>query len=280
MLRFIILPLSMLAASPLCARTAISNDDSITVSGSASLMSDYRFRGVSQTDEDMAVQGGVTLSHESGIYTGVWASNLSGWGTFGGSNMELDLIAGYTAAALGGTVDAGLVWYMYPGGADETDFAEIYGRLSSATGPLSLTAGIAYAPPQQALGTVFETGAGAQAGLADRPDDKDDNLYLSGEAGWALTGVPVNLTAHIGHSRGNPGLGPNGTSVSPTGEYWDWSLGADFTPAEHLTFAVQWIDTDISAREAAYLQPNFSKGQDGAGSIADSTILFSATAAF
>ena len=67
----------------------------ITVSGAATLTSDYRFRGVSQSDEGMAVQGGITLSHSSGFYAGAWGSNLAGWGTFGGANMELDLIAGF-----------------------------------------------------------------------------------------------------------------------------------------------------------------------------------------
>ena len=63
----------------------------ITVSGSATIASDYRFRGVSQSDQEMAVQGGITVAHESGLYAGVWASNLAGWGTFGGANMELEI---------------------------------------------------------------------------------------------------------------------------------------------------------------------------------------------
>ena len=45
----------------------------ITVSGSVALVSDYRFRGVSQTDEEMAIQGGFTVAHESGIYAGTCA---------------------------------------------------------------------------------------------------------------------------------------------------------------------------------------------------------------
>src|SRR5690606_16093745 len=102
----------------------------VVVSGSAALASDYRFRGVSQTDENMAMQGGVTFTHESGFYAGAWASNLSSWGTFGGANMELDLIGGYKAKLSdNATLDAGLTWYMYPGGADKSDFAEPYVKL-------------------------------------------------------------------------------------------------------------------------------------------------------
>ena len=67
----------------------------LKVSGSVGLVNDYRFRGVSQSDEEMAIQGGFTIAHESGLYVATWGSNLAGWGQFGGSNMELDLVAGY-----------------------------------------------------------------------------------------------------------------------------------------------------------------------------------------
>ena len=58
----------------------------VTVTGSVGLVSDYRFRGVSQSDRGMAIQGGLTATHESGVYVGTWGSNLSGWGTFGGAS--------------------------------------------------------------------------------------------------------------------------------------------------------------------------------------------------
>ena len=72
---------------------------------------------------------------------------------------------------------------------------------------------------------------------------------------------------------------PFATSVAPTGEYWDWMVGADYALGP-VTLGVAYVDTDISKGESAYLQPSFSKGQDGTGSIADATILFSVTAAF
>jgi uncharacterized protein (TIGR02001 family) len=52
----------------------------VTVSANAGLVSDYRFRGVSQSDKHIAVQGGVTATHKSGFYVGFWGSNLAGWG--------------------------------------------------------------------------------------------------------------------------------------------------------------------------------------------------------
>ncbi len=252
----------------------------VTISGSATIASDYRFRGVSQSDREMAIQGGITIAHESGAYVGTWGSNLAGWGTFGGANMELDLIAGYKARlADNATLDVGLTWYLYPGGADETDFAEPYVKLTGTAGPATLTAGVAYAPRQQAIGRWYRTGADAAAGVYTSPGAKDDNLYVSGDGAFAIVGTPITAKAHVGHSRGQNGLGPNATAVSPTGSYWDWSLGADAS-YRNLTLNLSWVDTDISDRDAAYLRPSFSKGQDGTGNIAGSTLVASLTAAF
>ncbi|SEM99449.1 conserved hypothetical protein [Sphingomonas gellani] len=252
----------------------------LTVSGSVAVVSDYRFRGVSQSDRQMAVQGGITVSHESGLYVGTWASNLAGWGTFGGANMELDLIGGYRAKlADNATLDVGLTWYVYPGGADKTDFAEPYVKLTGTAGPATLTAGVAYAPRQQAIGKWYNSGADAAAGLYDHPGDKDDNTYIWGDSALAIAGTPVTAKGHVGHSWGQDGLGPNATAVSPTGSYWDWSLGADVT-YRNLTFNLSYVDTDISYRRAAYLRPSFSKGQDGTGTIAGGEVLASLTAAF
>jgi len=245
---------------------------SVTITSSATLASDYRFRGVSQSDKEMAVQGGLTLTHESGLYAGVWASNLAGWGTFGGANMELDLIGGYKMPLSDkAALDVGLVWYMYPGGADESDFAEPYVKLTGTTGPATLTAGAAYAPKQHALANV--------SNAPNSRGQNDDNLYLWGDSAVAIAGTPFTAKAHIGYSDGNPGLGPNGTSVAPTGRYWDWSFGMDAT-WRNLTLNLSYVDTDISKSEAALLQPNFSKGGDSTGSIADGAIVASVTAAF
>ena len=260
--------------------TAEASAPALTVTGSVAIVSDYRFRGVSQSDQQMAVQGGITIAHDSGFYLGTWASNLAGWGTFGGANMELDLIGGYKAKLAGNaTIDAGLTWYMYPGGADKTDFVEPYVKLTGTAGPATLTAGAAYAPKQQAIGKWYATGADAGAGRYTDAGAKDENLYLWGDGAYGIPGTPITAKAHVGHSWGQDGLGPNATAVAPTGAYWDWSLGADAT-WHNLTFNVSYVDTDISNHEAAYLQPSFSKGQDGTGNIAGGTVVFALTAAF
>ncbi|QDK31770.1 MULTISPECIES: TorF family putative porin [Sphingomonadaceae] len=268
-------------ATAMLATPAMAQEEApgpITVSGSVGLTTDYRFRGVSQTDKEMAVQGGVTVTHESGFYVATWASNLSGWGTFGGSNMELDLVGGYsTEISSGLKLDVGLTWYMYPGGASDTDFAEPYVKLSGDLGPASVLVGVAYAPKQQALGKVYASGADYLDGIGN-PGAKTDNFYMWSDASAGIPNTPVTVKGHIGYSNGNSGLGPNGTSVAPTGEYVDWLLGADLALGP-VTLGVAYVDTDISKSESAYLQPNFSSTKNGK-TIAGSTVLFSLTAGF
>lgn len=264
-------------AAMMLATPAFAQDEPagpITVSGSVGLVSDYRFRGVSQSDEEMAIQGGISVTHESGLYVGTWASNLSGWGTFGGANMELDIYGGYkTELSDGVSLDVGLTWYMYPGGFTNTDFAEPYVKLSGSVGPASMLLGVAYAPKQEALGNWSNT-------PSSRLGDKEDNLYIWTDASTAISGTPFTLKGHLGYSDGNPGLGPNGTSVAPTGKYVDWMLGLDAAiPGTPLTLGVAYTDTNITKSESAYLQPNFSSTKDGS-TIAGSQVVFSLTAAF
>jgi len=259
-----------LAAAPAMAQDAIEPPGAVTASGSVALVSDYRFRGVSQTDEEMAVQGGFAVSHESGLYAGTWASNLAGWGTFGGSNMELDLYAGYVVPLGAASLDVGLTWYMYPGGADTTDFAEPYVKLSSTLGPVEGLVGVAYAPEQEALGNF--------SAHPESDGQGHDNLYIWTDLNSGIPTTPVTVKGHLGYSNGNPGLGPNGTSIAPTGEYFDWMLGADYALGP-LTLGVAYVDTDISREDSAYLLPNFSSTKDG-GSIADAQVVFSVSAGF
>lgn len=262
----------LLSSTPAFAQTEAPAGP-IAVSGSVALVSDYRFRGVSQSDKEMAVQGGITVSHESGAYVGTWGSNLAGWGTFGGSNMELDLFAGYAVPLGGVTLDVGLTWYMYPGGLDTTDFAEPYVKLSGDVGPASLLLGVAYAPKQRALGNTDPL-----VHAAGRPGDKEDNLYIWGDVSTAVPNTPLTLKGHLGYSDGNPGLGPNGTSIAPTGKYFDWMLGADVAVGP-VTLGAAYVDTDIGKSDAARLGGGFASSKNGS-SIASGRVVFSVSAGF
>jgi len=82
---------TLLAAAP---AVAADLGNGFSVGGGATLVSDYRFRGISQTDKRFAVQGTFTLSHSSGFYATWWGSSIDDY-IAAGSDAENDLIVGY-----------------------------------------------------------------------------------------------------------------------------------------------------------------------------------------
>ena len=154
----------LLAASamstPAFAQEEEAASGPFSLSGGISVTSDYRFRGVSLSNEKVAVQPTLTLSHESGFYVGVWGSSLPDSPPFG--KFELDVYGGFaTEIASGTTVDVGVTWYTYPGSEDggaPTDYFEGIGKLSHDIGPVSVTGLVAYAPSQGSLGLVAADG--------------------------------------------------------------------------------------------------------------------------
>ena len=73
--RRILLAVLALAATPAHADDDVSASD-FTVSGFVEQVTDYRYRGVSQTDGDFAIQGQINVAHSSGFYANLWATNL------------------------------------------------------------------------------------------------------------------------------------------------------------------------------------------------------------
>jgi uncharacterized protein (TIGR02001 family) len=111
------------AAAP--APAAATPEHSFT--GNLALISDYRFRGISQTYKLPAVQGGLDYAHSSGLYAGTWMSNVSGNSYNNGAGLEWDLYGGYKFSPVQDvTLDLGALAYVYPGA-----------RLNSAPGVAS-----------------------------------------------------------------------------------------------------------------------------------------------
>ena len=229
-------------AAPTLAQEAAS--EPLTISGTAGLASQYRFRGISLSDEDLAVQASLNATHESGFYVGTWGSNLAGFGTFGGSNIELDVYGGYRATIGDATLDAGLLWYLYPGTAG-TDYGEPYVSVTLPLGPTTAKIGAAYAFDQDAIGS-------------------EDNIYVYGDLSGAIPDSAVVLKGHLGYSTGN-------STLTPAGDYLDWLVGIDYI-WKSLTFGVAYVDTDISSGQA--MAAAFDRD------IVDSALLFTLTAAF
>ena len=197
----------------------------LVVSGAVTLVSQYRFRGISLSNSHPTIQGTVNLTHKSGAYGGFWASQLDGFGELGGSNLELDLYGGYKAPIGKATLDAGLLYYAYPeskGGKFE--FFEPYANVSVPVGPATAKVGAAFAPKQDGIG------------------GRSSNLYLFTDASLPLKQTPFSLTAHLGRSRGQ-------TTLTPGGGYLNWSLGAQAN-WRNLTLGAAYVDTNISRADA------------------------------
>lgn len=87
-----------------------------TFTGNLTVATDYRFRGMSQTFRQPAVQGGFDYAHSSGFYIGNWNSNVSGNSYLNGAGLEMDVYGGYKfAIGPDVTADVGLLYYYYPG---------------------------------------------------------------------------------------------------------------------------------------------------------------------
>jgi uncharacterized protein (TIGR02001 family) len=194
-----------------------------SVNGGATLVSDYRFRGISQTDRRFAVQGTFTVAHESGLYGTVWGSSIDDY-VYNGADQEIDFIAGYRRTFGGTTLDVGVLYYYYPGsGGINSDFFEPFASVAHTFGPVTAKVTANYAPEQAALSIG---------------DGKEENLYLAGDLSVGVPDTPISLSAHIGHS-----FGPSYLTIGD--EYTDWSLGAAYT-RKNLTFGVAYVDTDDS----------------------------------
>ncbi|ASK88588.1 TorF family putative porin [Sphingorhabdus sp. SMR4y] len=216
-----VLGLSAILLASTAAPAFAQEDDSssaITVSGNAAVTSDYRFRGVSFSDGDIAIQGGIDIGHESGFYIGTWASSIEDSATFG--HTELDVYGGWSGeVASGVSVDVGLLYYIYPNGeggiAGPSDYFEPYASISGTLGPVEATLGAAYAFDQAAIGD-------------------DDNLYIYTDFSSGIPNTPISLNAHLGYTDGS-------LSTATDGDNFDWSVGADWAITENLTASLMYV---------------------------------------
>jgi uncharacterized protein (TIGR02001 family) len=187
-----------------------------TVEGNVSIVSDYRFRGVSLSDKTIALQGGLDLGWESGFYVGTWGSSIE---PVGNSELELDLYFGFASETAGGLgYDVGVLVYTYPGASD-TEYLELYGSLSKTLGPIGHSVGVAWAPEQDNIGG-------------------DDNLYLY-YSGEAPLGAVEGLTAVFGFGWETGAFGdPDGDGD----DKFDVTLGLVLSRFG-LDFGLTYIDT-------------------------------------
>jgi uncharacterized protein (TIGR02001 family) len=132
------------AAAPAAEAPAAAPASPVT--GNFSLVTDYRFRGLSQTAKQPAVQGGLDYAHESGLYLGTWASSING-NQYPNATMEWDFYGGYKFEPVKDVgIDLGLIHVYYPGGkstAATSTFADLKGG-TTYPNTTELYAGVTY----------------------------------------------------------------------------------------------------------------------------------------
>ena len=210
-----------------------------TLAYNIGVFSDYRFRGLSQTRLQPALQGGVDFTHKSGFYLGAWASNIKWIKDLGGknSNAEIDVYGGYrgTVSELG--YDLGVLTYIYPGHRGflpvNPETTEIYGALTY--GPVT-------AKYSHAVTNAFGNA------------NSRDSGYLEVAATFDL-GKGWSVAPHVGHQR----IAGTGNSFF---SYTDYSLTVNYDFGNGLVASAAAVGTD--ANKGAYPTPKGKNtGRDG-----------------
>ena len=195
-----------------------------TLTGNIALTNDYIFRGVTQTDHDAAVQGGLDWDTGMGFHFGTWASSLN----FQDGNQattEVDLYGGYGGKIDNFSYDVGLTYYWYPGAAKALSYNywEAYGKAGYDFGVASLTGFVAYTP-SNTITNLDATYVQAAVAIPVIPE-----LALSGAVGYYfLQGLK-----------------------DPT----DWNFGATLHVYNWFDVDARYYDTDVSSNCPLTISP-------------------------
>ena len=196
---------TLLAAAMLATTsTAIAE-----ISANVTLASDYVFRGISQTDNQLAIQGGFDYEWDNGFYVGTWASNVDSDFFNGAGNdpqTEVDLYAGYKGEYQGFGYDVGYLRYEYPGFGD-ADTNEVYvsGSYKWFTLSLNYSDELSFLPSNQSA------------------------WYMKTALEHTLPWYEIGISTHVGHNFGDAfDLGAADFVKGDSGltdAYTDWSIG-------------------------------------------------------
>jgi uncharacterized protein (TIGR02001 family) len=144
--------------------------------------SDYRYRGISQTQNAPAIQGGIDYTNKNGFYAGNWNSSVSSLVYTNGAGIETDLYAGYKKEIKGVTFDVGSYNYFYPRasvGKTNYDTREVY--VGAAKGPVSIKV-------SQSLGDYFAA------------SNSRGSRYYQADVAYPIAGTKASILAHAGRT--------------------------------------------------------------------------------
>ncbi len=223
----------LMAASMASAQTAApaapaAPEPDYSLSYNVGAVTDYRYRGISQSRLGAAAQAGVDFAAKNGIYLGAWTSTIQWIKDAGGNaNLELDLYGGYKGEiAKDISYDVGVLAYQYPSNhlAVSANTTELYG---------ALTYGVVTAKYSHSVTNLFGFASSKNSGYLD--------LSASFDAGSGFTLVP-----HLGHQK----VAGSGNDVY---SYTDYSLAATKDYGNGLALSATVLGTD--AKEALYVTP-------------------------
>ncbi len=224
--------LLVVALGTLFALPALAADaPPYTITSNVSLVSDYLYRGISQTGANPAIQGGFDVAHASGAYAGIWGSSIS-WVSDGGvatsAGTELDTYFGYKGAAGGVSYDVGFLRYNYPGDylvATKADTDEVYGAVSYSIVTLKYS---------HSLGDTFGV------------PDASGTSYVALSASYPIADTGITLGASYGKQTYKGTTADALEAAGTTATYTDYKLSAskDFSG---YVLGLAYSDTDASA---------------------------------
>ncbi|MEO0465841.1 MAG: TorF family putative porin [Pseudomonadota bacterium] len=205
---------ALLVGSGFAGVANVAHADEGELTGNVTLTTDYVWRGISQSNEDWAIQGGFDYANGP-FYVGTWASNVDFEDT-SDTNIELDIYGGLAGEFEGGiSWDVGAIAYFYPDADDEDlDFIEVYGG----------------------LGYDF-SGVGVGGYVYIDPDN--ENIYLEGSAGYGFTDA---ISADV--SLGN-------YSFDEGEDYTNWSIGGTYSAPFGVDFDLRYWGTDVDDTDIA-----------------------------
>lgn len=205
------------AIASLAAIPAVAQAQDSSLSYNVGVVSDYRYRGISQSRLEPALQGGIDYADKSGFYVGAWGSTIKWIKDAGGNaNVEVDLYGGYKGAAGDVSYDVGFLRYEYPRNnlSVSANTNEVYGAVSYGPATLKYS---------HAISNLF--------GFAD----SKNSYYVDLSANFDL-GSGYTLTPHVGYQ-----------SIKNNGDYsytdYALTLGKDLGNGLSATAAVIGTDT-------------------------------------
>ena len=214
---------SIALTSALASTALVSTQAAAEVTANASATSNYIWRGLTQTTNETAIQGGIDYSHESGFYAGTWVSNVQ-YAAGDDFSYEHDLYFGFSGEVDGISYDVGYLYYNYDDVAN-FDFAEIYGSVGYGGFTLSLNV-LAHTEADEAAGQDFGFGQATYTAL-------DYTTTVLNE---------TELTFHVGYHDGDFNEAFNGVPES----YLDYGVSVS---KNGFTLAVTDTDLDDSGSD-------------------------------